>query len=243
MQIDRQTRSVAAVFLLFAAIFMTSENVVDAAPVRRWGVPLLLYFIGGLLLFWNWLESRPASPSAESGRSDSASRAMTVREYTPAREVRPPSAPVIEHTAQVAPQTEAPPPPAKKTLSQAQPAAEVPPPVAEHAQPAAEPPAEAAKPAPKSRKKAKPDGDDLTVIEGIGPKISDALRKAGITTYAALAAAPEARIREILDGSGLRIVGSVSSSVPTWAHQASLAAAENWTELETWKAEHKLGKG
>lgn len=243
MQIDRQTRSIAAVFLLFAAIFITSENVVDAAPVRRWGIPLLLYFIGGLLLFWNWLESRPASPSAESGSPDSSSRAMTVREYTPAREVKPPSAPVVEHTAQVAPQTEAPPPPAKKTLSQAQPAAEVPPPAAERAQPAAEPPAEAAKPTTKSRKKAKSAGDDLTVIEGIGPKISEALRNAGITTYEALAAAPEARIREILNGSGLRIVGSVSSSVPSWAHQASLAAAENWTELETWKAEHKLGRG
>ncbi|MDL1900215.1 hypothetical protein FBR02_05545 [Anaerolineae bacterium CFX9] len=227
MQIDRQTRSIAAVFVLFAAVFLTSENVVDGAPLRRWLVPLLLYLTGGVLLYWNWLESRP---SGERERPDTETRAMTVREFTPA-------------SAPAAPSKPQPAPPAQSAAAQAAPPAEAEPP-AEKPAARAEKPAQASQPAarPRSSRKGKSDGDDLTVIEGIGPKISDALKKAGITTYAALADTSEARLREILDGSGLRIVGSVSSSVPSWPHQASLAAAENWTELDTWKAEHKQGK-
>jgi predicted flap endonuclease-1-like 5' DNA nuclease len=47
-------------------------------------------------------------------------------------------------------------------------------------------------------------GDDLTRVSGIGPKTVAVLAAAGITTYAQLAAATEAGLREILENAGPR---------------------------------------
>jgi predicted flap endonuclease-1-like 5' DNA nuclease len=58
--------------------------------------------------------------------------------------------------------------------------------------------------------------DDLLIIEGIGPKTNDALRAAGITTFAQLAASDEARLRSIMEGAGLKF----TPSIKTWAKQA-----------------------
>lgn len=110
---------------------------------------------------------------------------------------------------------------------------------------AAPPPAETEPPAssePAPSPASAPAHDDLTIIEGIGPKISAALAAAGIRTYADLAAAPETRIREILSQAHLRIVGSVSASIPTWGEQAALAAAGRFDALKAWQAEHKPGR-
>ncbi len=62
--------------------------------------------------------------------------------------------------------------------------------------------------------------DDLTRIEGIGPKISLALQKAKISTFAALARSKETQLREALAAAGLRFAPSLS----TWAKQASYLA-------------------
>lgn len=58
--------------------------------------------------------------------------------------------------------------------------------------------------------------DDLTRIDGVGPKISEALVAAGLTTYAALAAASEDDLRAALSAAKLRF----APSLPTWSEQA-----------------------
>jgi large subunit ribosomal protein L17 len=70
--------------------------------------------------------------------------------------------------------------------------------------------------------------DDLTKIEGIGPKISQILSNEGIATFATLAATEESRLEEILEAAGSRF----SLAEPeTWPEQAELAAAGKWDEL------------
>jgi len=96
-------------------------------------------------------------------------------------------------------------------------------------------PAKAAKPA-KSTSKAKAaaapaQGDDLKVIEGIGPKMEKALNAAGITTFAQLAASSEEQINAAITAAGMRF----APSVPTWAAQASYAAKGDLAGLEAYQ--------
>ncbi|MEZ4645217.1 MAG: helix-hairpin-helix domain-containing protein [Chloroflexota bacterium] len=93
-------------------------------------------------------------------------------------------------------------------------------------------PEETAPPAP-----VKP--DDLTKIEGIGPKISELLSNAGILTFAQLAATDLAQISQILEDAGPRFQLADPS---TWAQQASLAAAGNWEALAIFQDELKGGR-
>ena len=80
-------------------------------------------------------------------------------------------------------------------------------------------------------------GDDLTLIDGIGPVISDALRAAGVTTFAQLAAmAPEA-IEETLAKANLPLVAGQNAT--TWPRQAKLAAAGDWAGLRRYIASTK----
>jgi predicted flap endonuclease-1-like 5' DNA nuclease len=80
--------------------------------------------------------------------------------------------------------------------------------------------------------------DDLTRIEGIGPKIAGLLQTAGITTFNHLAAADVGRLRAILDVAGLARLADPTS----WPEQAQLAAAGQWAELETLQANLKGGR-
>lgn len=63
------------------------------------------------------------------------------------------------------------------------------------------------------------EGDDLTLIEGIGPKYSALLRENGITTYEELANADEVRLANIVQAPGWRNVRYAD-----WKEQARLAA-------------------
>jgi large subunit ribosomal protein L21 len=67
--------------------------------------------------------------------------------------------------------------------------------------------------------------DDLVLIEGIGPKINELIVKAGITTFAQLAATPVEKLKEILKAGGNRFV---SHDPGTWPEQAALAAKGDW---------------
>lgn len=71
--------------------------------------------------------------------------------------------------------------------------------------------------------------DDLTLIEGIGPKISALLKQAGIHSFKQLSQTRIDRLREILDaaGSNFRIANPA-----TWSVQAHLAAAGLLDELK-----------
>lgn len=80
--------------------------------------------------------------------------------------------------------------------------------------------------------------DDLTVIEGIGPKINDLFKNAGLKTFAQVAAASVPQMRKILDDGGPRFR---IANPGTWAQQAALAATNKWTELE--KMQDELSSG
>lgn len=72
--------------------------------------------------------------------------------------------------------------------------------------------------------------NDLTIVEGIGPKINELFNDNGIKTFAQLAVATVPQMREILDKGGSRFRIANPS---TWAQQGALAAANKWTELKT----------
>ena len=71
--------------------------------------------------------------------------------------------------------------------------------------------------------------DDLTKIEGIGPKINEILAKAGITTFAQLADTPIDKVRELLKAAGSRFA---SHDPSTWAEQSALARDGKWDEFK-----------
>lgn len=73
--------------------------------------------------------------------------------------------------------------------------------------------------------------DDLAKIKGIGPKISDALFSQGVLTFDQLALMSEEDLRKLLSKAGIRI-----ANTSTWAKQASLAALEQWEELDEFQA-------
>lgn len=81
--------------------------------------------------------------------------------------------------------------------------------------------------------------DDLTVIEGIGPKIAELLAADGITTFAALAATPADRLKEILLAGGRRFA---IADPATWPQQAALAASGDKAGLAALQASLKGGR-
>lgn len=84
---------------------------------------------------------------------------------------------------------------------------------------------------------AAPEPDDLTAIEGIGPKISEVLQAAGVHTFNDLAATDTDRLTEILHAANL------SFAVPeTWPEQAQLAAAADWDGLKQLQDQLKGGR-
>lgn len=104
-------------------------------------------------------------------------------------------------------------PPAAPPAAPAKPAA---PPVAEPEpvtapQAAAEPVAES-EPEPVQE----PD-DDLTFLAGVGPQIEQALKTAGLNTYAKIAAASEDDLRAALSAAGITLAPNLS----TWSGQAA----------------------
>ncbi|MGO1520728.1 MAG: 50S ribosomal protein L17, partial [Sphingobacterium sp.] len=81
--------------------------------------------------------------------------------------------------------------------------------------------------------------DDLTIVEGIGPKIAEALTAAGIASYAELAKTDAEKVKEILSEAGPNF--NIADTT-TWAEQAQLAADGKFEELEKLKAELDGGK-
>jgi len=76
--------------------------------------------------------------------------------------------------------------------------------------------------------------DDLKKIEGLGPKASEALVKAGVDTFAKLAKKTAEEIKEILTNESSTLSHLVTT---TWPKQAELAAAGKWEELKAWQDE------
>jgi predicted flap endonuclease-1-like 5' DNA nuclease len=69
--------------------------------------------------------------------------------------------------------------------------------------------------------------DDLELIEGIGPKMSELLHQGGITTFAQLAVTEASRLIRIVREAGLAMIDP-----RTWPEQARLAADGQWDALQ-----------
>ena len=79
--------------------------------------------------------------------------------------------------------------------------------------------------------------DDLTRIEGIGPKINSLLQEAGISSFVQLADTNVSKLDEILDTAGITL-----ADPKTWPEQAELAAGNQWEELEKLQGELSGGR-
>lgn len=81
--------------------------------------------------------------------------------------------------------------------------------------------------------------DDLTVIEGIGPKIATLLQDAGIQNFLQLSVTTPQKITEILNNAG----PSYRIHDPgTWPQQAALAANKMWDQLKILQDELNKGR-
>ena len=94
------------------------------------------------------------------------------------------------------------------------------------------------KAAPKAKTSAK--GDDLTKIEGIGPKLKSIFHEAGVATFADMAAKSADELREIMIEAGGNRYARFNPE--TWPAQAKLAAEGKWDELKKWQDELDGGK-
>ncbi|MCA0958199.1 30S ribosomal protein S2 [Muricauda ruestringensis] len=95
-------------------------------------------------------------------------------------------------------------------------------------------PAKKAEAAPKAEAKA----DDLTKIEGVGPKAAEALAASGVKSYADLADADAEKIKEILTEASSTLAHLDPTS---WPKQAKMAADGKWDELKEWQDSVKGG--
>ena len=79
--------------------------------------------------------------------------------------------------------------------------------------------------------------DDLTAIEGIGPRVAALLNEHGIATFAQLAASGEVVLKQMLKEARLQMIDPA-----TWPAQARLAAAGEWDALKALQSELKGGR-
>lgn len=105
------------------------------------------------------------------------------------------------------------------------PVAEAVPPAAPVAEVAAAVPEVPRAPVPEVAPAAAP-ADDLTRLEGIGPKVAKVLASIGITTFRALAEADYSRVKQALVDAGWPYMDPAG-----WIEQAKLAAEGRWEEL------------
>ena len=84
----------------------------------------------------------------------------------------------------------------------------------------------------KSAKKSK--GDDLKIVEGIGPKAAEAIVTSGVDTFEKLSKKSAEEIKNILVSASSTLA---HLDPTTWAKQAELAANGKWDELKKWQDE------
>jgi len=89
-----------------------------------------------------------------------------------------------------------------------------------------------------AKKEAKAKPDDLTKIEGIGPKAAEALAANGVGTFAELADADAEKVKEILTEASSTLAHLDPTS---WPKQAKMATDGKWDELKEWQDNVKGG--
>ncbi len=229
---DRSARSLLSVSALVLAVMLAMNYAVQEAAPLDWWPALAL----ALVAFLAWAMGRYESSQAEVSVAPPAY-------VPPVHEIPapPPAPPAVEKAPE--------PPPAPKAAPVVEKAAPPPPsPVVEkvHEPPPApktappEPPEPVAKAASAKKAAPKPSAkpDDLTVIEGIGPKMSTALIAAGIETYAKLSASSEDTLRAAVEAAGMRLAPTIG----TWAEQAAYAVKGDMDGLKAFQATIKGGR-
>lgn len=236
--LDRPTKLFIAIATLTASLFLVMNHIKDAAPVEDWLLAGFLALLSGGFWVWMWLEDRPEPETSALTVSDAATAVPSVpvvREWDippapgaalpPADEPRvdTPGGPdleaderaeVIEEVAEAGDEAEV-----VQAARNGEPDAE---------QIVAE--AMAAPPVGESKAAdATLEPDDLTRIEGIGPKYSAALIAAGIDTFQKLADASDAEIEEAVTGAAML---RRPASMNTWNEQATYAAKGDWDGLQ-----------
>jgi predicted flap endonuclease-1-like 5' DNA nuclease len=204
-----------------------------AAQQQQGGLPwwtwllIVVAVILILLILWSWLSSR--------------NKRILPAGSAPLKSLQQPIPPVATPAAiSLAPSAPDKPPlksPQQPIPSVATPAAVAPAPSAP-VKPPVEPPEQPMPPAaatPVPSAPVKP--DDLTVIEGIGPKIASVLQAAEIATFTQLAGADPSRLDKILKDAALRLADPT-----TWREQARLAAEGKWDELQALQDTLKGGR-
>jgi large subunit ribosomal protein L17 len=83
----------------------------------------------------------------------------------------------------------------------------------------------------------KKSADDLTVLEGIGPKVAKVLNGIGIVSFADLAGAEAAKVQETLDAAGMQYMKPEG-----WIEQARLAEKGDMEGLAKLQEELKGGR-
>ena len=74
--------------------------------------------------------------------------------------------------------------------------------------------------------------DDLTIIEGVGPKINELMKAHGVKTFADVAKSSVPNLQKVLDAGGphFRL-----ANPETWPHQAQMAADNRWSALKAFQ--------
>jgi predicted flap endonuclease-1-like 5' DNA nuclease len=177
-----------------------------------------IFFLIAAISFWFWVsrEQRTAEEAAE----DAIDAAEGIKKKVEIKSADDKPAPSAARSDSTPPQTPEP-----------RAAAPTPP-------PAPTPRPEPDAPVPQTAKAASAEPDDLTRIEGIGPKIASILLAAGIDSFAKLAAMSEDALLATVKAGGLRITPNVN----TWAEQAKLAANGDWEGLARLQQSLRGGK-
>jgi predicted flap endonuclease-1-like 5' DNA nuclease len=72
-------------------------------------------------------------------------------------------------------------------------------------------------------------GDDLSILDGVGPKYADALKAGGVTTFAQLSQLSAEDIEGKLNAANEPLIAGHSAA--TWPRQATLASRQDWSAL------------
>lgn len=81
--------------------------------------------------------------------------------------------------------------------------------------------------------------NDLTVVEGIGPKIKELFHSHNVTTWVDLANCTVEKCQEVLKSGGKRFE---IHKPGTWPKQAEMAAKGEWQKLKDWQDQLDGGK-
>jgi predicted flap endonuclease-1-like 5' DNA nuclease len=228
MLIDRNTRSFFAVSLLLIGVVIAINALLRPEGLADWAGLAAFAALAGAVALWVtlWLEDRAAEQADAAPLSISGAPALPVaQEWIISKELPAPTHHDNAASAAAHILVEEDSPAEADDVISATVMEAAPPAVREEAAPVIESVAEAEEDVPVEIA-----GDDLQRIEGIGPAYSEALRNAGIHTFAQLATAPREALETALRAGGYP---RIPASIATWAEQAALAAEGKWTELDT----------